>query len=107
MMPLLGNGACNFKKIPTLTQDLSMEMHRYKRGSVSTYPRRTLAEASHDAVDVVELSSGSTDRVPNVRHLRVLHTYSSVMFLAFLIQQDVEVVDEFRQHDGMATVMVK
>jgi hypothetical protein len=29
------------------------------------------------------------------------------MFLAFLIQQDVEVVDEFRQHDGMATVMVK
>jgi hypothetical protein len=30
-----------------------------------------------------------------------------VTFLAFLIQQDVEVVDEFRQHDGMVTVTVK
>ena len=28
-------------------------------------------------------------------------------FLAFLIQQDVEVVDEFRQHDSVVTVMVK
>jgi hypothetical protein len=36
-----------------------------------------------------------------------MHTFSSVMSLAFLIQQDVEVVDEFRQHDGMVTVMVK
>jgi hypothetical protein len=54
---LLGNAACNFKKIPTLTQDLSMEMHRYERGSVSMYPRRPLAEASHDAFDVVELAS--------------------------------------------------
>ena len=26
--------------------------------------------------------------------------------LAFLIQQDVEVVDEFRQHDGMVTVVM-
>ena len=74
---------------------------------MSTYPRRPLVEASHDAVDVVELSSRSTDRVPNVRHLRVLHTYSSVTFLAFLIQQDIEVVDEFRQHDGVVTVVVK
>jgi hypothetical protein len=30
-----------------------------------------------------------------------------VTFLAFLIQQDVEEVDEFRQHDGVATVTVK
>ena len=29
------------------------------------------------------------------------------MSLAFLIQQDVEVVDEFCRHDGMVTVMVK
>jgi hypothetical protein len=29
-----------------------------------------------------------------------------VTFFAFLIQQDVEVVDEFRQHDSVATVMV-
>jgi hypothetical protein len=30
-----------------------------------------------------------------------------VTSLAFLIQQDVEEVDEFYQHDGLATVMVK
>jgi hypothetical protein len=30
-----------------------------------------------------------------------------VTSLAFLIQQYVEVVDEFRQHDGVVTVMVK
>jgi hypothetical protein len=30
-----------------------------------------------------------------------------VTSLAFLIQQDVEVVDEFRQHGGVVTVMVK
>src|SRR3989337_3769558 len=86
-MPLLGIVACNFKKFPTITQDLTMEMHRYEGESVSTYPCRALAEASHDAVDVVELSSRSTDRVPNVRHLRVLHMCSSVTFLVFLIQQ--------------------
>ena len=27
--------------------------------------------------------------------------------LAFLIQQDSEVVDEFRQHDGVVTMLVK
>jgi hypothetical protein len=33
--------------------------------------------------------------------------FSSVTSLAFLIQQDIEVVDEFRQHDSVVTVMVK
>ena len=64
-------------------------------------------EAFHNVVDVVELLLKSTDQVPNARHLCVLHTFSSVTSLAFLIQQDVEVVDEFRQHDGVVTVMVK
>jgi hypothetical protein len=32
---------------------------------------------------------------------------SSVTSLAFLTQQDVEVVDDFRQHDSVATVTVK
>ena len=54
-----------------------------------------------NVVDVVELLLALTDLVPNVRHLRVLHTFSSVTSLAFLIQQGVEVVDEFRQHDDM------
>jgi hypothetical protein len=35
-----------------------------------------------------------------------MHTFSSVTSSAFLIQQDGEVVDEFRQHDGVVTVMV-
>ena len=61
----------------------------------------------HNAVNVVELLHASTDQVPNARHLRVLHTFSLVTFLDFLIQQDVEVVNEFHQHDGMVTVMMK
>ena len=74
---------------------------------MSTYPRRPKAEVFDNAVDVVELLLAPTDQLPNVRYLRVLHTFSSVTYLAFLIQQGVEVVDEFRQHDGMVTVMVK
>ena len=58
-------------------------------------------------VDVVELLRASTDQVPNAWYLRVLHTFSSVTSLAFLIQQGVEVVNEFLKHDGMVTVMVK
>jgi hypothetical protein len=30
-----------------------------------------------------------------------------VTFLTILIQQDIKVVDEFHQHDGVATVTVK
>ena len=58
-------------------------------------------------VDVVELLLTSTDQVPNAQHLYVLHTFNSVTSLAFLIQQVIEVVDEFRQHDGVVMVMVK
>ena len=43
--------------------------------------------------------------VPNVWHLRVQHTYSSMTSLELLIQQWVE--GEFRQQDGVATVMMK
>ena len=64
-------------------------------------------EAFDNAVDVVELLLIPTDQVPSVRHLCVQHTFSSVMSSAFLIQQGGEVVDEFRQHDGVVTVMVK
>ena len=71
---------------------------------MSTYSRRP--KVFDNAVDVVELLLAPTDQVPNVRHLRVLHTFSSVTPLTFLIQQGVEVVDEFHQHDGVVTVMV-
>ena len=69
------------------------------------YPHRPKAEAFVNAADVVELLLVPTDQVPNVRHLRVLHTFSSMMSLELLIQQSVK--GEFRQHDGVVTVMVK
>ena len=36
----VGERCMEKQKISTHTQDLSMEMHSYERGSVSTYPRR-------------------------------------------------------------------
>ena len=71
------------------------------------YPRSPKAEAFGNAVDVVELLLVPTDQAPNVRHIRVLHTFSLMTSLELLIQQRVEGVDEFRQHDGLVTVMVK
>ena len=84
------------KKFLRTRNDLSKEMHSNKGESVSTYPRRPKAEAFGNAVDVVDLLLAQTDQAPNVRRLRVLHTFSSVTSLAFFIQQGVEVVDEFR-----------
>ena len=70
---------------------------------MSTYPRRPKAEAIDNAVDVDELLLVPTDQVPNVRHLRVQHTFSSMMSLELLIQQRAE--GEFCQHDGVVMVM--
>ena len=80
-------------------------MHSNEGESVSTYPCRPKAKAFDNAVDVVELLLVPTDQALNVRHLRVLHTFSSMTSLVLLIQQSVE--GEFRQHDGVVTVMVK
>ena len=74
---------------------------------MSTYPHRPKAEAFDNAVDVVELLLVPTDQVPNVRHLRVLHTFSSMTSLKLLIQKSVQEVDEFCQHEVVAMVMVK
>ena len=96
------------KKNPTITQDLSRRCYIATRGeSVSTYPCRPKAEAFDNAVDVVELLLIPTDQTPNARHLRVLHTFNSMMFLTLLIQQAVEEVHELCQHDGVVTAMVK
>ena len=73
--------------------------------SVPTYPRRPKAEALSNAVDVVERLRDSTDQVPNARHLRDLHTFSLVTSLELL--DLAEVKGEFRQHDGVLTVMMK
>ena len=72
---------------------------------MSTYPRRLKEEALDNVVDVVELLLVPSDQAPNVGHLRILHMFSSMMSLELLIQQSVE--EEFHQHDGMVTVMVK
>ena len=72
--------------------------------SVSTYPRRPEAEASSDAVDVVELLRDPTDQAPNVRHLRVQHTFSLMTSHELLIQ--LSFTGEFRQHDGVVTDMM-
>ena len=74
---------------------------------MSAYPRRPKAEAFDNAVDVVKLLLDPTNQAPNVQHLRVLHKFSSMTSLELLIQQSVEGVDEFRQHDGVVMVMVK
>ena len=50
------------------------------------YPRRPKAEVLRNAVDVVERLRDPTDQVPNARHLRDLHTFSSVTSLVLLIQ---------------------
>ena len=72
-----------------------------------TYPRRPKAEVFANAVDVFELLLVLTNQVPNIRHLRVLHMFRSMMSLELLIQQSVEEEYEFRQHGGMVLVTVK
>ena len=54
--------------------------------SVSMYPHRSKAEMLSNAVDVVERLRNPTDQLPNARHLRVLHMFSSVTSLVLLIQ---------------------
>ena len=73
---------------------------------MSTYPRRPKAEAFDNAVDVVELLLVLTYQAQNVRHLRVLHMFSSMTSLELLIQQSVDGFDEFCQHDGVKTLLV-
>ena len=88
-----------------LTQDLSRRCIATRGGECVNVPSSTESEAFDNAVDVVELLLAPTDQAPNVRHLQVLHTFNSLMSLAFLIQQGVEVVDEFRQHDDVVMVV--
>ena len=82
-------------------------MHSNEKGRVClrTIIDRKKAEAFDNTVDVVELLLVPTDQAPKVRHLRVLHTFSSMTSLELFIQQSVE--GDFCQHDGVVTVMVK
>ena len=58
-----------------------------------------------NTVDVVVRLHGRPILAPKVRHLRDLHTFSSVTSHELLIQLSVE--GELRQHDGVMTVMMK
>ena len=62
-----------------ITQDLSRRSIATSGESVSMYPRRPKAEVFSNAVDVVERLHDPIDKVLNARHLRDLHTFSSVM----------------------------
>ena len=73
---------------------------------MSTYPRRPKRKRYINTVDVVvrlhdptDPSTESTTRLSSA-HVRLGDV------LAFLIQQDDEVVDQFRQHGGVVAVVV-
>ena len=68
---------------------------------VSTYPHRPKAGALSNAVDVVKGLRDPTDQVPNIRHLRDLHTFRSVTSLELLIQlRSRESFSARRRDDG-------
>ena len=73
--------------------------------SVSTYPRRPKAEAFSNAVDVVECLRDPTDprtkctAPPRYAHVQLGDVPQTL--------EPVEAEGEFRQHDGVVTVMMK
>ena len=103
MLGLLGNVVISKKFLRTRK---IMVMHSNERGECCP---RTLVDRKrkryHNAVDVVVRLHDPTGQVPNARHLRVKHTFSSMTSLELLIQQSVE--GEFRQHGDVVTAMVK
>ena len=80
-------------------------MHSNERESVSTYPRRPKAEAFSNVVDVIERLRDPTDpstectTPPRSAHVQ-LGDVPRTLDLA-------EAEGEFRQHDGVVTVMMK
>ena len=95
----------NFKKNPTITQDLSRRCITTRGESVSTYPRRLKAEAFNNTVDVVEHlrnpTDPSTERTtpPCSAHIQLGDGPRTL--------DPAEVEGEFREHDGVMTVMMK
>ena len=84
-----------------------MVMHSNERGE---YCLCTLVDRKRkhydNAVDVVVRLHDQPILVSKVRHLRDLHTFGSVTSSPSRSSKRGEVVDEFRQHDGVVTVMV-
>ena len=96
----------NFKKF--LRTRKIMVTYSNKRGECCL---RTLVDCLRkryiNAVDVVIPLHVRLIQVPKARHLRVLHMYGSVTSSPSRSSKRGEVVDEFRQHDGVVTVLVK
>ena len=101
-MPLLRNAV--FQNFPTITQDLYRRCIATSGESVSTYPHRPKAEAFSNAVDVVERLHDTTD--PNTKRTAPpcsAHVQHDDVPRAL---DPIEDEGEFRQHDGMAMVMM-
>ena len=102
-MPLMGNVV--IQKFPTITQDLSRRSIATSGESVSTYPRRPKAEAISNTVGVVERlrdpTDPSTERTapPRSAHVQLDDVPRAL--------DPFEDEGEFRQHDGVLTVMMK
>ena len=102
-MPLLGNVV--FQKFPTIMKDLSSRSIATSGESVSTYPRRPKPGAFINAVDVVVRLHDPTDpstecmAPPCSAHVQLDDVPRAL--------DPVEAEGEFRQHDGVATVMMK
>ena len=83
-----------------------MVMHSNERGECCP---RTLVDRKwkhfNNAVDVVELLPDPIDQVPNIRYLRVQHTFQLDDVPRTL--DPVEAEGKFRQHDAVVTVMMK
>ena len=83
-------------------------MHSNERGECCL---RTLVDRSRkryiNAGDVVVRLHVRPIHVPKARNLRVLHTFGSMTSSPSRSSKRDEVVDEFWQHDGMGTVLVK
>ena len=100
---MLGNVV--FKNFPMITQDLSRRCIATSGESVSTYPHRPKAKAFSNAVDVVERHHGPTDpstegtAPPRYAHIQLGDVPRTL--------DPVEAEGEFRQHDGVVTVMMK
>ena len=86
-------------------QDLSRRSIATSGESVSTYPRRPKAEAFSNAVDVVERLRDPTD--PSTERTtppRSAHVQRGDVPRTL---DPAEAEGEFRQHDGMVTVLMK
>ena len=98
-MDLLGNVVISKKFLRTRK---IMVMHSNERGECDL---RTLVDRQRKRlVDVVVRLHGPTDQAPKLRHLRVLAHVQLDGDPRIPIQPSVE--GEFRQHDGMVTILM-